>query len=397
MHSQIAPHGGILINRLVEPEDASALLQEAQGLRSLTLSERQLSDVEMLATGAFSPLEGFMNRDDHRSVLEKMRLANGLAWTLPITLAVDSDFAQAVRPGDRVALKQANGSTLGILEVDDKFKCDKAEEAEHIFRTTETAHPGVAALFQQGDWLLGGKIWLAFLPQHRDFLQYRFTPTQTRQIFWERKWKRIVGFQTRNPIHRAHEYLHKCVMETYDALFIHPVVGPTKEDDLPNGIRMKCYEVLIEHYYPREHVMLTVFPAAMRYAGPREAIFHAIVRKNYGCTHFIVGRDHAGVGNYYHTYDAHRIFDEFSEDELEIKPIFFDHSFYCKRCDGIASSKTCAHDSSERLVFSGTYVRQLLQNGDPLPPEFTRPEVAAVMMEWARDKKASPVMSTPGH
>jgi len=383
MREQILPHGGMLVNRLVQSPKAAELSEESRTLPAVILDERRLSDVEMIATGAFSPLEGFMTREDYESVLEDMRLANGLPWTLPVTLAVDADYAHSIEVGQRVALQGPDGSSLGILEVEDVFPYDKDKEAQLVYRTTDPAHPGVAVLYGQGDWLLGGKITLVRLPEHRDFLKYRLTPAETRRFFSERGWRRIVGFQTRNPVHRAHEYLHKCVMETYDALLLHPVLGPTKDGDLPNEIRMRCYEVLLEHYYPRDRVLLAAYPAWMRYAGPREAVFHALVRKNYGCTHFIVGRDHAGVGNYYHTYDAHRIFEEFDESELEITPLFFDHAFYCKRCEGIASTKTCPHDEDQRMEFSGTRVRELLKDGHKLPREFTRPEVAQVMIEWA--------------
>ena len=384
----IPPHGGALVNRVLsQPEEAQALREEAQSLPAVTLNARQLSDVEMIATGAFSPLEGFMTQEDYESVLHEMRLTNGLPWPLPITLAVEDVLARTLDVGDRLALKDADGALLGVLDVEDVFSYDKHEEAQLVYRTTDPAHPGVATLFKQGDWLVGGKITLAQLPRHRDFLEYRLTPAQTRRIFQERGWRRIVGFQTRNPVHRAHEYLHKCVMETFDGLLLHPVIGPTKPGDLPNDIRMRCYEVLIENYYPKERVVLAAYPAWMRYAGPREAVFHAIVRKNYGCTHFIVGRDHAGVGNYYHTYDAHRIFDEFDETELGIMPLFFDHAFYCKRCGSVASTKTCPHGKEERLEFSGTRVREMLQAGEPLPPEFTRPEVAQVLMEWAQQER----------
>jgi sulfate adenylyltransferase len=383
LRTPIAPHGSTLVNRLVEADRAEALIDEAQRFPQVTLSARQLSDVEMIGTGAFSPLEGFMTRDDYESVVCTMRLSSGLPWTLPVTLSATDERVRALDVGDRITLRTPEGHTLGVMDLEDIYRYDKRAEAQLVYRTTDPAHPGVAALYDQGDWLLGGKITLACLPEHRDFREYRLTPAETRRIFEERGWRRIVGFQTRNPVHRAHEYLHKCVMETYDALFLHPVIGPTKAGDLPNDMRMRCYETLIENYYPQDRVLLAAYPAWMRYAGPREAVFHAIVRKNYGCTHFIVGRDHAGVGAYYHTYDAHRIFEEFTEEELGITPLFFDHAFYCKRCEGIASTRTCPHGENDRLHFSGTRVRQMLQAGKTLPREFTRPEVAQVMIEWA--------------
>lgn len=384
----IPPHGGTLVDRVVsQPEEAQALQAEARSLPAVTLNARQRSDVEMIATGAFSPLTGFMGREDYESVVHTMRLSNGLPWPLPITLAGEEALVRTLDVGDRLALKDEDGTFLGVLDVEDIFRYDKEEQAQLVYRTTDPAHPGVAALYEQGDWLIGGRIQLVRLPRHRDFLEYRLSPAQTRRIFRERGWRRIVGFQTRNPVHRAHEYLHKCVMETFDGLFLHPVIGPTKPGDLPNEVRMRCYEVLIENYYPKERVVLAAYPAWMRYAGPREAVFHAIVRKNYGCTHFIVGRDHAGVGSYYHTYDAHRIFEAFDEAELGVTPLFFDRAFYCRRCGSVASTKTCPHGGSERLEFSGTRVREMLQAGEPLPPEFTRPEVAQVLMEWAQQER----------
>ena len=385
----IPPHGGTLVHRVLEdPAAARDLEGNARSLPAILLNDRQRSDLEMIATGAFSPLIGFMTREDYESVLHTMRLANGLPWPLPVTLAIGDDLARTLDVGDRLALRDQDGRLLGILNVEDLYPYDKREEARLVYRTTDPAHPGVAALYEQGDWLVGGTITLARLPHHDDFPQYRLMPRETRQLFERRGWRRIVGFQTRNPIHRAHEYLHKCVMETFDGLFLHPVIGPTKSGDLPNEVRMRCYEVLIENYYPKDRVVLAAYPAWMRYAGPREAVFHAIVRKNYGCTHFIVGRDHAGVGDYYHTYDAHRIFEAFTEEELGITPLFFDHAFYCRRCGGIASTKTCPHPKEARVEFSGTRVREMLQAGEPLPPELTRPEVAQVLREWAQQELA---------
>lgn len=379
----LPPHGGRLIDRVVAP-DGGDLLEKARGGKTLVLSDRSLSDLEMIAVGAFSPLEGFMTSQDYRRVVEEMHLNSGEPWTIPITLAVSQDEAGRIKEGERVALADGLGQVHGVLDLEEKFSYDKEIEAARVYGTVDLEHPGVAALFQQGQVLLGGKIALLWRHPEPPFKEHRLDPRETRRLFEEKGWKSIVGFQTRNPIHRAHEYIQKCALEVVEGLLIHPLVGETKEDDIPAEIRMRCYKALIDHYYPKDRIVLSVLPAAMRYAGPKEAIFHAIVRKNYGCTHFIVGRDHAGVGNYYGTYDAQRIFDQFSPEELGIVPLCFEHTFYCTRCGNMASPKTCPHGSSDHLTLSGTRVRQLLNAGDSLPSEFTRLEVASVLSEWSR-------------
>ncbi|MEE8370136.1 MAG: sulfate adenylyltransferase [Dehalococcoidia bacterium] len=376
----IAPHGGQLIDLLVEGSEKEALRERAATLPTVRLSARALSDVELLATGGYSPLAGFMTEADYRGVVAGMRLASGLVWPMPITLAVSREEAAALREGTEVALTDEAGETLAVLELAEKFGYDKAEEARQVYRTEEEAHPGVAAVYAQGDVLLGGRLRVLALPQHGDFPEYRLTPAQTRAAFAERGWRTVVGFQTRNPVHRAHEYIQKCAMEMVDGLLLHPLVGETKAGDIPADVRMRCYEVLIQNYFPLDRVVLSVNPAAMRYAGPREAVFHAMVRKNFGCSHFIVGRDHAGVGQYYGTYDAQRIFDEFEPADLGITPMFFDHTFFCRKCDEMASAKTCPHDQEDRIVLSGTQVREMLQGGLAPPPEFSRPEVAEVLI-----------------
>jgi sulfate adenylyltransferase len=378
---QIPPHGGRLVSRLAATRHAAVLRERAFGLRRIMLNARQCSDLQMIATGAFSPLEGFMAEADYRSVLDNMRLANGLPWSLPITLAVDRETGSRLKVGSGVALAREHGLPIALLELSDKYGYSKREEAALVYRTEDETHPGVAAVYAQGEVLLSGKVSVFGSLDKGPFPALSLPPAETRRIFAERGWRRVVGFQTRNPIHRAHEYLQKCALEIADGLFIHPLVGETKSDDIPCEVRMLCYQALLERYYPADRVVLAVWPAAMRYAGPREAIFHALVRKNYGCTHFVVGRDHAGVGNYYGPFDAHYVFDEFEEGELGITPLFFDNAFFCRACAAMATSKTCPHDEAERVILSGTRVREMLAQGQAPPEEFTRPEVARVLLE----------------
>ncbi|HYY04190.1 MAG TPA: sulfate adenylyltransferase [Gaiellaceae bacterium] len=364
----IAPHGGELVDRTGDRPD------ELVTLETLTLTPRELSDLDMIASGALSPLDGFMGEADYDAVLESMRLANGLPWALPVCLAVD-----AAPSGDRVALADESGRIRGVLDVMAVYTYIKEREAEAAFGTTDPAHPGVARLYRQRDLYIAGPVTV-FERAEPSFPDLAFDPAETRAEFERRGWRRVVGFQTRNPIHRAHEYLTKVALETVDGLLIHPLVGETKSDDVPAKTRVDCYRVLIDGYYPADRVVLASFPAAMRYAGPREAIWHAICRKNYGCSHFIVGRDHAGVGDYYGTYDAQLIFDEFEPHELDIEPMFFEHSFWCRTCGSMASTKSCPHDKEQHVFLSGTKVRELLGNGELPPVEFSRPEVASVLI-----------------
>jgi sulfate adenylyltransferase len=383
----IAPHGGTLVNRDASPDEKKEWLGRAGSLASITLGPREVSDLELIASGGFSPLRGFMTRADYASVVSDLSLAGGQAWSIPVTLSLGEELEKRIKPRDDVALRDGQGTVLAILHVEDVFPNEKQKEAQEVYRTTEEAHPGVAALYRGGDTLVGGPVTVLDRPRHADFGPYRLDPTQTRAAFRERGWQRIVGFQTRNPVHRAHEYIQKCALEIVDGLLLHPIVGETKGDDIPADVRMHCYEVLLEGYYPMDRAMLVVNPAAMRYAGPREAIFHAIVRKNYGCTHFIVGRDHAGVGSYYGTFDAHHIFDEIDPAALGITPLFFDHSFFCKKCDEMASIKTCPHGKEHHVSLSGTKVREMLSNGEMPPREFSRPEVAQVLIAAMKKKR----------
>jgi sulfate adenylyltransferase len=368
----IEPHGGKLVDRTGPRPDG------VERFEQIALTSRELSDLDMLASGALSPLEGFMARHDYERVVDEMRLGNGLPWALPVCLAVDREPV-----GDRAVLTDAAGAPLAVLDVEQVYEYDKEREAERCFRTTDEAHPGVARLYEQKPLYLAGRVTV-FERVEPPFPQLAFDPAQTRAAFAERGWRRVVGFQTRNPIHRAHEYLTKGALETVDGLLIHPLVGETKSDDVPAATRVECYEVLVENYYPSDRVLVSAFPAAMRYAGPREAIWHAICRKNYGCSHFIVGRDHAGVGDYYGTYDAQLIFDEFESHELDIEPMFFEHAFFCRACGQMATPKTCPHGGDDHVFLSGTKVRELLAEGKLPPAEFSRPEVAEVLIQSYR-------------
>jgi sulfate adenylyltransferase len=385
MRTEIAPHGGKLINAFVTGDAAEALREKAQNLQKIYLADRRLSDLEMIGNGAFSPLEGFMNRGDYENVVINKRLANGLPWTIPITLAVTADEAEALKQDQEVALVDKFDNILAVMTLEDIYKYDKQREAREVYRTDDEAHPGVKNLYRRGDIHLGGKIQVLAQRSDANFPEYRLTPEQTRRAFAERGWKTIVAFQTRNPIHRAHEYVTKTALEIVDGLLIHPLVGHTKDDDIPAEVRMECYKVLIDKYYPHNRVMLSVLPAAMRYAGPREAIIHAIVRKNYGCTHFIVGRDHAGVGNYYGTFDAQYIFDEFEPEEMDITPLKFEHAYYSPTVGGMGTDKTLP-EGAEKITLSGTKVRQMLMDGVVPPVEFTRPEIAEVLIKAMKPK-----------
>lgn len=373
----IAAHGGTLINRLASGEQKAEFLSKADFLPQVTLDDRALSDLVMIAIGGFSPLSGFMGQADYEPVVTDMRLASGLPWSVPVTLSVTEEIAAPLNKGMLIRLNDSTGRYVGVLELTEKYTYDKQKEAVNVYRTDEDKHPGVKVVYDQGPINLAGPVWLLERDDHPLFPKYQIDPAASRAMFRERGWKTVVGFQTRNPIHRAHEYIQKCALETVDGLFLHPLVGATKKDDIPADVRMRCYEIMMDRYFPQDRVILAINPSAMRYAGPREAIFHALIRKNYGCTHFIVGRDHAGVGDYYGTYDAQHIFDQFEPGELGITPMKFEHAFYCTRTGSMATSKTSPSSKEERIHLSGTKVREMLRRGELPPPEFSRPEVAA--------------------
>ena len=370
----ISPHGGVLVDRIVsQPEELDTTLS------TISLTRRSQSDLEMIATGACSPLTGFMGQHDYSSVVEEMRLADGTVWSIPITLPVTEEQVSDLKGEEVAFLSTESDGVIGKIQISDIYKPDKGREAEKVYLATDDKHPGVAALLSSGDYYVAGDIEVYQLPEHKHFGEYRMSPGQLRAVIEEKGWESVVAFQTRNPIHRAHEYITKCALEMVDGLIIHPIVGETKSDDIPADVRIACYEAIIEHYYPHRHTILSVYPASMRYAGPREAIFHALTRKNYGCSHFIVGRDHAGVGSYYGTYDAQNIFGNFSREELGVEPMFFEHAFYCKRTNSMATTKTSRAMDHEKVFLSGTKVREMLIAGEDLPEEFTRPEVSDIL------------------
>ena len=384
----IPPHGGSLVNRMVDKVTAEKLKAQAGKLPRITLSAKQACDLEMIAMGAFSPLTGFVGSADFASICQTTRLANGLVWSIPITLAVDDAVKATLAVGQDAALYHHDGTLMAVIHISEIYPHDKKREIPAVFGTQDPAHPGVKAVLDEGNWLVAGPVDVITVTPEREpgeqFTQYRLAPAQTRAEFEKRGWKTVAAFQTRNPIHRAHEYLTKVALEVTDGLLIHPLVGETKSGDIPADVRMDCYRVLIDNYYNLERTMLSVMPAAMRYAGPKEAILHALVRKNYGVTHFIVGRDHAGVGTYYGTYDAQKIFDNFPASDIGLTILKFENTFYCRKTKGMASDKTTNSPKEDRVFLSGTQVRDLLKAGKRPPEEFSRPEVADILIAWAQ-------------
>lgn len=381
----IRPHGGTLVNRIVEGTEREQLIENAKSLHSIILNQWSLSDLELIGIGGFSPLTGFMNQADYESVVEHVHLKNGHVWSVPITLPVSQTEANNLEIGEQVALYGEDGTLYGVLDLEEKYTYDKEKEAQHVYGTTDNAHPGVKKVYEKGEYYLAGPIQLINRPQHDAFVDYHLYPLETRQLFNKVNWKTVVGFQTRNPVHRAHEYIQKSALEIVDGLLLNPLVGETKSDDIPAEVRMESYQAILKNYFPENRARLVIYPAAMRYAGPREAILHALVRQNYGCTHFIVGRDHAGVGDYYGTYEAQEFISQF-ENELDIQILKFEHAFYCEACGNMATAKTCPHDASNHLHLSGTKVREKLRNGESLPEKFSRPEVANVLIKGLKEK-----------
>jgi sulfate adenylyltransferase len=375
----LPPHGGKLVDRVLPTERQQGALEEAGKLPQLNVGDDLAKDIENIAFGAFSPLEGFLCENDYMSVLHEKRLSNDLPWTLPIVLDASKGELKGLKQGDTVAIIDPLKEPIALLDIEQIFPFNREELAQEVFGTTDRAHPGVAKTCAMKDSLVGGKVSLIRM-SFDEFQKYRLRPIETRVLFKEKGWRTIVGFQTRNIPHMGHEYVQKTALTFVDGLFINPVIGKKKSGDFKDEVILAAYEALLRHYYLRDRTVMAVLRTEMRYAGPREAIFHAIVRKNFGCTHFVVGRDHAGVGKYYPPYAAQEIFDEFPD--LGIIPLPFKSFFYCKRCESVVNEKICPHDSTQRVDFSGTDLRSRLIRGESPPAELVRPEVAEVLLRW---------------
>ncbi len=386
MTSLICPHGGTLIQRMLSPDEAGALKERILGLNMpvIELDLWALRDASLLATGVFSPLKGFMSREDYESVVQDMRLADGTIWPVPITLPVSQWQAMDISRSGEVGLAAPGGRLVGLMRVVDIYTPDRGLESDQVYGTRDEKHPGVGSLLNRGRVYVAGPVLMMERAREAEVAGYTLSPEETRAQFRRRHWRRVVAFQTRNPIHRAHEYVQKVALEMVDGLFLSPVVGSPREGEVGVDVRLETYLVMLETYLPSDRVILGFYPANMRFAGPREAVLHAIARQNYGCTHFIVGRDHAGTGSYYGPYDAQRIFDRFQPGELGIQPLFFDHAFYCRRCGGMASTRTCPHPHCDHVSVSGTEMRNMLRAGERPPAEVTRPEVADVLTKAYR-------------
>ena len=387
LNNLVPPHGGKLLPRLIAGAGRDAGLSEARTLPQVRLSSKEVSDLIMLAMGAFSPLEGFLGKEHYESVVADMRLKNGLLWPIPITLSVSREEADKIKEGQRIALLDSDkNEIMASMLVAEKYSYDKRAEAVQVFRTDDVEHPGVRGIHEQGEVYLGGPIKVFSEGDYpRRFPEFA-RPAETRAMFAERNWETIAAFQTRNPLHRSHEYLTKIALELCDGLFIHPIVGRLKSDDIPAAVRMECYKVLLDNYYPKNRVILKVYPMEMRYGGPREAILHAIIRQNFGCSHLIIGRDHAGVGNYYGPLDAQKIFDELNPRDLRIQPLKLDPTFRCQKCGSMASAKTCPHADEDHLLISGTKLREMLTKGERPPEQFSRREVIDILAKYYQSK-----------
>ena len=385
MSQLVPPHGSISVKPLLLPQmERAEELKRAARLREVRLDSRAVSDVLMLAMGAYTPLDGFMGYDDWRGSCLEMKVADGLFWPIPITLSVYQELAEHIHVRDEVALTEAeSGEILAIMEVEEKYRIDKTFEAEHVYRTTDAQHPGVAKVLHQGEINLAGRVMALSEGEYpRRYPELYIRPAESRALFLERGWSRVAAFQTRNPMHRSHEYLVKIAVEVLDGVFIHQVLGKLKAGDIPAEVRTRAVEAMVDHYFRPGTVIQAGYPIEMRYAGPREALLHALIRQNFGCSHLIVGRDHAGVGSYYGPFDAHRIFDQLWEGALATQALKLDVTFYCRRCGGMATARTCPHDPQDHIAISGTRQREMLSTGVDIPPEFSRPEVVAILREY---------------